>query len=403
MEKREMDKQKKGELASLNVGGQVHQTLWSTLEKLPESRLGRLASATSEEERQGLVDKFADNSYFFDRQPSFFSEILNYYRTGELWIPEDVCPTTVSTELEYWGIQENEMMSYCLDRLLERREELTGHQLDIKEKEVEGGTVWKILEKPDSSNIAKVYTVISCGVLLLATLVLVLNTMPSLQHTSVSLKKWSWDNPLQLLEIPCIIFFIIELIIRCVAAPDKKRFLLDPLNILDAAGNLAFIIELITVFVVKDASLELLRILRIMRVVRIVRFIRECKSIQCIRYVLKHSVMEILVLTLFLFYGVLMFATLGYYAEREENDSLFTSIPASMWWSIVTMTTVGFGDVTPVTATGKVIGSLAAVSAVFVMVLPIPFFIHSASEFYKADEAARRRQLRTKQSKLDKE
>jgi len=398
-----MDGKKKDEVVSLNVGGQVHQTLWSTLEKLPESRLGRLASATTEEERKGLVDKFADNSYFFDRQSSFFSEILNYYRTGELWIPEDVCPTAVSTELEYWGIQEKEMMSYCLDRLLERREELTGPQLDIKEEKVEGGTLWKVLEKPGSSIIAKVYTGISCGVLVLATLVLILNTMPSVQHTNQDGKLL--DNPvLQYVEIPCIIFFVVELILRFVVAPDKKSFLLDPLNILDAVGNLAFLIEFVIELFGEDQSMEVLRILRIMRVFRIIRFISESKSIQCIRYVLRHSVKEILVLTLFLFYGVLMFATLGYYAEHtEDNEWGFTSIPASMWWSLVTMTTVGFGDVTPVTATGKIIGSLAAFSGVFVMVLPIPFFVHSASEFYKADEAARQRRLRTKQTKLDKE
>ena len=59
--------------------------------------------------------------------------------------------------------------------------------------------------------------------------------------------------------------------------------------------------------------------------------------------------------------GVLMFSTLGYYAEMNE-DSRFGSIPGSFWWAIITMTTVGYGDVFPVTILGKIIASFCAVS-----------------------------------------
>ena len=60
--------------------------------------------------------------------------------------------------------------------------------------------------------------------------------------------------------------------------------------------------------------------------------------------------------------GVLLFSTLGYYAEMNEPDSMFVSIPGSFWWAIITMTTVGYGDVTPVTCFGKIIAAICAVS-----------------------------------------
>ena len=60
--------------------------------------------------------------------------------------------------------------------------------------------------------------------------------------------------------------------------------------------------------------------------------------------------------------GVLLFSTLGYYAEKNEPDSMFGSIPGSFWWAIITMTTVGYGDVFPVTIFGKIIAAICAVS-----------------------------------------
>ncbi len=79
----------------LNIGGQRFETNKTTLKKIPATRLSRLTEALSN------YDKIL-NEYFFDRHPGVFSQILNYYRTGKLHYPTNVCGPLFEAELEYF-------------------------------------------------------------------------------------------------------------------------------------------------------------------------------------------------------------------------------------------------------------------------------------------------------------
>ncbi|KAJ8894659.1 hypothetical protein PR048_007323 [Dryococelus australis] len=90
----------------LNVGGIRHETYKATLKKIPATRLSRLTEALAN------YDPIL-NEYFFDRHPGVFAQVLNYYRTGKLHYPTDVCGPLFEEELEFWGLDANQVEPCC--------------------------------------------------------------------------------------------------------------------------------------------------------------------------------------------------------------------------------------------------------------------------------------------------
>jgi potassium voltage-gated channel Shaw-related subfamily C protein 1 len=90
----------------LNVGGTRFETQRATLKKLPATRLSKLSP------RLSFYDPVL-NEYFFDRHPGVFSQVLNYYRTGRLHYPTNVCGPLFEDELSFWGIQREEVEPCC--------------------------------------------------------------------------------------------------------------------------------------------------------------------------------------------------------------------------------------------------------------------------------------------------
>lgn len=196
-----------------------------------------------------------------------------------------------------------------------------------------------------------------------------------------------FQDPFFIVETICILWFSFELIMRLICAPNKVHFFKDVMNTIDFFAIIPYFVTLGTELA-KDkgaqpsVSLALIRVIRLVRVFRIFKLSRHSKGLQILGQTLKASLRELALLIFFLFIGVILFSSAAYFAEVDSSDTAFTSIPEAFWWAVVTMTTVGYGDMYPVTVGGKLVGSMCAIAGVLTISLPVPVIVSNFSYFY---------------------
>jgi len=196
------------------------------------------------------------------------------------------------------------------------------------------------------------------------------------------------------IETLCIVWFSAELLIRFAAAPDHLAFFCDVMNIIDLLAILPYFITLGTELADDGSdqarasnqamSLAVLRVIRLVRVFRIFKLSRHSKGLQILGQTIKASMRELGLLIFFLFICVVLFSSAIYFAENPEA-SQFSSIPDAFWWAVVTMTTVGYGDMLPISAWGKLVGSLCAIAGVLTIALPVPVIVSNFNYFYNRE------------------
>lgn len=137
----------------LNVGGFKHEVMMRTLNKIPNSRLGSLNGASTKEDLLNFCDDYNLErlEFYFDRDPTLFNYILNYYRTGKLHVSESLCPVDLNNELIYWDLDQPLMDVCCEEKLYNKEKEvdqtLANYVSIMKEVKIQ-----KAQEKKDKLN-----------------------------------------------------------------------------------------------------------------------------------------------------------------------------------------------------------------------------------------------------------
>ena len=147
----------------------------------------------------------------------------------------------------------------------------------------------------------------------------------------------------------------------------RIRFALTPLAIVDLLAVLPFYLPFVSVDL---RVLRMFRLLRIMRIMRVAKLARYSESLRMLARVVKAKRDQLLSAVLILVILLVVASTLVYYAENGAQPEAFSSVPASMWWAAVTLTTVGYGDIAPVTVFGKLMGAVTAILGIGMFALP---------------------------------
>ncbi|KAM7325010.1 hypothetical protein ACRRTK_015263 [Alexandromys fortis] len=194
-----------------------------------------------------------------------------------------------------------------------------------------------------------------------------------------------------IIEAICIGWFTAECIVRFIVSKNKCEFVKRPLNIIDLLAITPYYISvLMTMFTGENSQLQragvTLRVLRMMRIFWVIKLARHFIGLQTLGLTLKRCYREMVMLLVFICVAMAIFSALSQLLEHgldlETSNKDFASIPAACWWVIISMTTVGYGDMYPITVPGRILGGVCVVSGIVLLALPITFIYHSFVQCY---------------------
>uniref|UniRef100_A0A3Q3WV93 BTB domain-containing protein n=1 Tax=Mola mola TaxID=94237 RepID=A0A3Q3WV93_MOLML len=384
------------ERLAINVSGMRYETQLRTLAQFPDSLLG--------DPRRRL--RYFDptrNELFLDRSRVCFDAVLYFYQSGgRLRRPANVPLDMFLEELQFYQLGEEIIDRYKEDEGFPKEEEKPLPANDLQRR------LWMLFEYPESSSGARIIAIISVMVIVISILIFCLETLPEFRnekedgrqakatvpHPTIPNQTITippgftpFQDPFFIIETICICWFSFELIVRFTCAPSKMHFFKDVMNTIDFFAIIPYFVTLGTELA-KDkgtqpsVSLALIRVIRLVRVFRIFKLSRHSKGLQILGQTLKASLRELALLIFFLFIGVILFSSAAYFAEVDSPNTAFTSIPEAFWWAVVSMTTVGYGDMYPETVGGKLVGSMCAIAGVLTISLPVPVIVSNFSYFY---------------------
>ncbi len=203
---------------------------------------------------------------------------------------------------------------------------------------------------------------------------IVLNVVGMMLETVDSIRA-TWGDALHAFEVASVAVFTAEYVLRVWSCAEDERygrpvsgrlrFAATPLALIDLLAILPFFLERFTA-----VDLRVLRIPRLLRILRLLKLVRYSRSLRTLGNVFVARRDELLISLVLVFVLVVMSASIVYVAEHDAQPEAFSSIPAVMWWAVATLTTVGYGDMAPITPIGQLLGSFIAVLGIGMVALP---------------------------------
>ncbi|XP_023503800.2 voltage-gated potassium channel regulatory subunit KCNG2 [Equus caballus] len=403
----------------INVGGCRVRLAWAALARCPLARLERLRACRGHDELLRVCDDYdvSRDEFFFDRSPCAFRAIVALLRAGKLRLLRGPCALAFRDELAYWGIDEARLERCCLRRLRRREEEAAEAQgaepagrgapgsperaLGPSGRLARGRRRLRdVVDNPHSGPAGKLFACVSVAFVAVTAVGLCLSTMPDIRAEEERGECSPKCRNLFVLETVCVAWFSFEFLLRSLQAESKCAFLRTPLNIIDILAILPFYVSLLVGLAAGGAAragagagaggnklLEraglVLRLLRALRVLYVMRLARHSLGLRSLGLTVRRCAREFGLLLLFLCVAMALFAPLVHLAERELGARRdFSSVPASYWWAVISMTTVGYGDMVPRSLPGQVVALSSILSGILLMAFPVTSIFHTFSRSY---------------------
>eukprot|EP01062_Namystynia_karyoxenos_P009493 TRINITY_DN13363_c0_g4_i1.p1 TRINITY_DN13363_c0_g4~~TRINITY_DN13363_c0_g4_i1.p1 ORF type:complete len:822 (+),score=167.29 TRINITY_DN13363_c0_g4_i1:101-2566(+) len=268
--------------------------------------------------------------------------------------------------------------------------------------------VWAVVEaraaeqyfNPRLTRVANGFTLLSQFFVLFSIIILVVETVPELTSDD-----GEHGTPVTFgLEAACMLFFSAELLTRIGCSPDQRRLWISLIHFVDIITVLAFYARLAGIDNVSRA-VTALRVLRLLRAARALKMVRHLQGVRLMGVALKRAGVALSWLFVLVVLSSTVSASLVFYAERDDatfnkvkrrwvrkaNSTYgppgevigFQSIPDTIWWAVVTLTTVGYGDMYPVTPLGKSVAALTMVAGLLVLAYPVTILCNTFDEVYR--------------------
>jgi voltage-gated potassium channel len=227
--------------------------------------------------------------------------------------------------------------------------------------------LYLILEPTEKGSLLEqIFEVLLIILIILNIVVIVISSIKGVQE--------EYKIELYWFEVFSVVLFSIEYVARVYSIVENTRYkkqirgriayLGTPMAIIDLMAILPFYLTFLPL------DLRFLRIFRLMGLFRMFKVARYMHALTMFKRVMVERKEQLVLSFIFILFILVIISTIMFYVERDAQPEKFTSIPATMWWGIATLTTVGYGDMVPVTPLGQLLGGMFAITGVGLLALP---------------------------------
>lgn len=226
---------------------------------------------------------------------------------------------------------------------------------------------WEIVEVAKAGDMAsRIFDIAILALIFFNVIAVIIGSVQSIQKR--------WGLYLNVFEVVSVVVFTVEYLARlwsCTTDPQfsgqvrgRARLVLRTMSIIDLLAILPFYLPFLGI------DLRSLRVLRLLRILRVGKVGRYYSSLTLIKHVFQSKKEELVLTSVLMGLLLVVASSVLYYCENTVQPDAFSSIPATMWWAVATLTTVGYGDLYPITFLGKFFASIIAVLGIGMFALP---------------------------------